>query len=412
MWGFLFRSMAHRLVQTGELVIELPDGTTVTYGDGGYPKASIQITDPSVFRKLLLNPELAMGEAYMDGTLTIKDDDIVSFLRVIIMNVQVGNAPKLFRLLKTVGFWRRKLDQHSPLNTARQNVEHHYDIPTEFYRLFLDRDFQYTCGYFKTENDDLETSQINKQHHIATKLMLRPGMRVLDIGTGWGGLACTLAREYGVYVVGVTLSEEQRQAAIARAELEGVSHLTEFRLQDYRDVPDKFDRVVSVGMMEHVGEPQYQTYFDKIGDVLKDDGIALVHFIGRTTRPARLSPWFNKYIFPGGYAPALSEVMTRLEKSDLHQADVEVWRTHYEKTLQAWLAKFENALPTVRDMGFDERFIRMWRYYLQASEVSFSDLGCVVFQLQLAKDQSVVPVLRDYLYEGSQAGFIELEAAE
>ena len=398
MWDKVFVAMLRHLLKTGDLTLRMPSGEVIHAGDGTTPKLTVTLHDDTLPRKLLLNPELAMGEAYMDERLTIEGDDVRGFLTLIVQNFQQGNLPLSQKIARQLRIAKRTWDQWIPRASAKQNAEHHYDISTPFYYLFLDDDRQYTCAYFKDPSYTLEQAQEAKKAHLAGKLLIKPGMKVLDIGSGWGGLAITLAKDYGAQVVGVTLSDEQRKAATKRAEDAGVSHLVEFRLQDYRDVTEQFDRIVSVGMLEHVGQPQYPTYFKQIEKNLKEDGIALVHFIGRTGPPGNLSPWFQKYIFPGGYTPSLSEVLKVTEKTSLEQADIEVWRTHYDRTLYEWLIRFEDKLDEVRAMGYDERFIRMWRYYLIASELSLSHMPHVLFHLQLHKHQTTVPITRDYLY--------------
>ncbi len=398
MWDKLFVAMLRHLLKTGDLTLRMPSGEVVHAGDGTTPKVTVSLHDDTLPRKLILNPELAMGEAYMDERLTIEGDDVRGFLTLVVQNFQQGNLPFSQKIARQIRIAKRVWDQWIPLKTAKQNAEHHYDISTPFYYLFLDEDRQYTCAYFKDPAYTLEQAQDAKKAHLAGKLLIKPGMKVLDIGSGWGGLAITLAKDYGAQVVGVTLSDEQRKAAILRAEEAGVSHLVEFRLQDYRDVTEQFDRIVSVGMLEHVGQPQYPTYFKQIEKNLAADGIAMIHFIGRTGPPGNLSPWFQKYIFPGGYTPALSEVLKVVEKTTLEQADIEVWRTHYDRTLYEWLIRFEDRLDEVRAMGYDERFIRMWRYYLIASELSLSHMPHVLFHVQLHKHQTTVPITRDYLY--------------
>ncbi len=398
MWDRIFVAMVRHLLKKGDLTLRMPSGEVIHAGDGTAPKVSVELHDHFLTKKLILNPELAMGEAYMDERLTIDGDDVRGFLTLIVRNFQQGNLPLSQKIARAARISKRKWDQYIPLKTAKSNAEHHYDISTPFYYLFLDEDKQYTCSYFKDPSYTLEEAQIAKKKHIAGKLLIKPGMKVLDIGSGWGGLAITLAKDYGAQVVGVTLSDEQRKAATLRAEEAGVSHLVEFRLQDYRHVTEQFDRIVSVGMLEHVGEPQYPTYFKQIEKNLKEDGVALIHFIGRVGPPGNLSPWFQKYIFPGGYTPALSEVVRVVEKTSLEAADIEVWRTHYDRTLYEWLIRFEDRLQEVREMDYDERFIRMWRYYLIASELSLSDMPHVLYHVQLHKHQTTVPITRDYLY--------------
>lgn len=396
MWTDLLCRVLTRALTTGQLDLTLPDGRTRRFGTGA-PTVAARLTDPDLPRKLLMNPELALGEAYMAGTLQIAGDDLHGFLTLIIRAAETGTLPRPLALVRKARKGMKRLAQASPLHRAVQNVAHHYDIPDSFYRLFMEEDMQYTCAYYRDPDMTLEAAQAAKMDHIAAKLLLRPGMRVLDIGCGWGGLALRLAARHGVRVTGVTLSQVQLQAARARATAMGLQDRVEFRLQDYRAVPDRFDRVVSVGMMEHVGQPQYATYFGKIHDILTPNGVALVHFIGRSSPPGALSPWFQKYIFPGGYAPAFSEVIPAVEKSGLVLADLEVWRGHYEQTLRHWQDRFQANLPEVRAM-FDETFVRMWRYYLVASELSFTEMHQVLFQAQLTKARLGTPLTRDYLY--------------
>ena len=279
----------------------------------------------------------------------------------------------------------------------KKEVQFHYDISNDFFKLWQDPSQTYSCAYFERDDMTLEEAQVAKKAHIARKLRIEPGMRVLDIGSGWGGLSIHLAKTFGAQVTGVTLSKEQLAEAERRAEAAGVADKTDFRLMDYRHLDETFDRVVVVGMMEHVGQPQYPVFMNQISKVLAPDGVALVHTIGRTTPPGQTSPFIHKYIFPGGYIPAMSEVMSVVEKTDLLPTDIEVWRDHYIRTMQAWKALFEEHVDTVREM-FDERFVRMWRYYLTASEMSFSELGLVIFQFQLAHNQHAVPTNREYLY--------------
>jgi cyclopropane-fatty-acyl-phospholipid synthase len=278
-------------------------------------------------------------------------------------------------------------------------VQHHYDLSGELYDLFLDTDRQYSCAYFADPSMTLEQAQAAKKHHIAGKLLLRPGMRVLDIGCGWGGMALTLAQDYGVDVVGVTLSTEQHKVATERAKAAGLSEQVSFRLMDYRDVEGQFDRIVSVGMFEHVGAPHYRAYFKSVQELLAPDGVALIHTIGRSQPPGTTSPWITKYIFPGGYAPALSETAAAYEASGLVAADIEVWRLHYAETLRHWYMRFMDNIDKARAL-YDERFCRMWRYYLVASELTFRLSNQVVFQMQLTPKQDAVPLTRDYLYSG------------
>lgn len=399
MWTALLQRVLRRAIRSGSLHLTFPGGETAQYG-AGEPVVHARLTAPDLPRKLLLNPELALGEAYMNGTLRIDGDDLRGFLTLIIRAAETGSLPRPLALIRAARKGVKRLAQASPLHKAVQNVAHHYDIPDSFYRLFMEADMQYTCAYYRDPGMTLEAAQAAKMDHIAAKLLLKPGMRVLDIGCGWGGLALRLAARHGVQVTGVTLSEVQLAAAQQRAAEMGLADKVEYRLQDYRAVPDQFDRVVSVGMMEHVGQPQYATYFNKIHSILKPDGVALVHFIGRSSPPGALSPWFQKYIFPGGYAPAFSEVVPAVEHSGLVMADLEVWRGHYEQTLQHWQHRFEDTLPQTRAL-FDETFVRMWRYYLISAELSFTEMSQVLFQVQLTKARIGTPMTRDYLYPGT-----------
>ncbi len=398
MWDRLLDRLLGRLLKQGALQVTFVDGTVKHYGDSTGIPVAIAFTSMNVARRLILNPELALGEAYMDETLIIADDDLHGMLTLLMQNAKGAELGWIQATATAARRSMRRWAQHNPLHIAKRNVEHHYDLSVELYDLFLDADKQYTCAYFPEPGMTLEAAQEAKKAHIAQKLLIKPGMKILDIGCGWGGTSLSLARDYGAKVVGVTLSEVQLKHARARAKAEGLSDRVEFRLTDYRDVTEAFDRIVVVGMLEHVGQPQYRTFFNQIRRNLKPDGIALVHTIGRSTPPDALSPWFNKYIFPGGYSPAMSEVMSAIEKSDLFATDVEVWRMHYVQTLQHWRKRFESNIDPIRVL-YDDRFCRMWRYYLIASELSFSVLGMVVFQFQISRDQEAVPLTRDYMFD-------------
>lgn len=397
MWDRLLVAFLRAGVRTGRLRLTLADGTTHAIGPGGPPEVEVTLHDPTLPRRFFRNPDLAMGEAYMDGRLTIADNDIRSFITFALRNARGRQVPwpvaALGRLARRVRSWT--LWNH--MGVARRNVAHHYDISDELYGLFLGPTRQYTCAYFRRPEMSLDEAQAAKIEHIAGKLLLRPGMRVLDIGCGFGTLALALARDTGAEVVGITLSEVQLAEARRRAREAGLEGQVEFRLQDYRAVTESFDRVVSVGMMEHVGLPHLGTYFRKVADILTPEGVALIHYIGRWSPPDTISPWFNKYIFPGAYCPAISEAMRAVERSGMILSDLEVWRGHYERTLQGWLDRFDRNIDRVRQLH-DERFIRMWRYYLQSAELAFSEAHLVIHQLQLAKGRLTVPGTRDYLY--------------
>jgi cyclopropane-fatty-acyl-phospholipid synthase len=396
-WDRVLDRLLRRLIRTGKLDLQMPDGSLHHYGAGAEPPVVVRLLDKALPQKLTLAPDMAIGEAYMAGTLTIDGDDLPGMLALLLQNAASGRADWWrFPLQRAQRGWRW-ISQRSPAAKSRKNVAHHYDLSGELYNLFLDADRQYSCAYFRHPDDSLETAQAQKKAHIAAKLRLQPGMRVLDIGCGWGGMALTLARDHGATVLGVTLSEEQHRAATARAAEAGLSDRVSFQLIDYRAVNGQFDRIVSVGMFEHVGLPQYPTYFRKVRELLSPDGVALLHTIGRAGPPGVTSPWITKYIFPGGYVPALSEVMPAVQDSGLWTTDVEIWRLHYAETLLHWRQRFDANVDKARAL-YDDRFCRMWRYYLVASEMTFRHYQQCVFQIQLAHRQDAVPLTRDYLY--------------
>lgn len=339
----------------------------------------------------------------MDGDITIENDDLEGFMTLVVRNTRRGDYVWWQDILNGARTMVRRAQQWNTRGRAKANVAHHYDLSGELYDLFLDKDKQYSCAYFPHPDMTLEEAQEAKKAHIARKLLIKPGMRILDIGCGWGGMALTLARDHGARVLGVTLSEEQHRIAQARARAEGLEDRVEFRLTDYRNVQGSFDRVVSVGMFEHVGVPHFREYFRHVGRLLKPDGIALIHTIGRGAPPGSTSPWIARYIFPGGYIPAMSEMVAAVEKENLATTDVEVWRIHYADTLKHWHERFMANIDRAREL-YDERFCRMWRYYLLACEMTFRHSKQVVFQVQLAHDKQVVPLTRDYLYVPSQSG--------
>lgn len=388
--------------------MHLPDGTLETYGQGN-PQFTVYITDPKLVRRLVLNPELALGEGYMDGTFVIEGDDLYGFMECVLGNLPAHRASKWTYPIGALHHAFRRAQQFNPMSRSRSNVHAHYDLSGELYSKFLDADRQYSCAYFRHPDDTLEQAQAQKKAHIAAKLLLKPGMRVLDIGCGWGGLALTLARDYDVSVLGITLSEEQHAYATERAKREGLSVRVTFRLADYRETQGTFDRIVSVGMFEHVGVPQYRTYFRTIRNLLAEDGVALVHSIGRAAPPGNTSPWIRKYIFPGGYVPSLSEAMIAVERQDLWPADIESWRLHYGETLRHWRARFEEHIDEVEAL-YDARFCRMWRYYLVASELAFRVGRQLVFQIQLTRSRDAVPLTRDYIYDDFETNAEELAA--
>lgn len=394
----LLKSMMTRFVQVGQLRIIDVDGVEHIFGSGGEPRATIRLTDKKLYRSLFLNPELKAGEAYMDGTLICEEGGIRGLLQVFAHNRDGLRGHPLQKALKSTLKKIRKFHQRNKKTASRSNVQHHYDLSNEFYRLFLDEDLQYSCAYWLNLDISLEQAQEEKKAHIAKKLALSPGQKVLDIGCGWGGMAIYLAKNFDVDVVGVTLSNEQHALARERVEKEGLSDKVDIRLIDYRDLDEDFDRVVSVGMFEHVGVAHYLEYFSKIRDLLRDDGAALIHSIGRKGGPGTTGAWIRKYIFPGGYSPALSETFSEIEKAKLWVTDCEVLRLHYAYTLAEWEKRFQANRDKVAEM-FDERFCRMWEFYLVISEFSFLYGKHMNFQIQLAKDVHALPVTRNYMMD-------------
>ncbi len=408
MWSRWLDRILRQFVRHGTLHLALPDGTQRDYGTGR-PEVRLRLCDPALPRRLILNPQLAVGEAWMDGTLEIAGDDLHGLLELAYRNMEAGMPGSVSRMRESLRHFLRAVQQFNPSPRARRNVAHHYDLSGGLYDLFLDTDRQYSCAYFARPDMSLDAAQEAKKALIATKLRLEPGMRVLDIGCGWGGMALTLARDHGAEVLGITLSEEQLKLARERAEKAGLAHRVRFELMDYRAVEGQFDRIVSVGMFEHVGAPQFRAYFRTIRDRLTEDGVALIHTIGRVTPPAASNPWILKYIFPGGYIPALSEMMAAIEKESLWPCDIEVLRLHYAETLRHWYARFTANEARARAL-YDERFCRMWRFYLAGSEQSFRHGINCVYQLQLARRRDAVPITRDYLLAGSESA--RREAAE
>jgi cyclopropane-fatty-acyl-phospholipid synthase len=385
-----------RPLNGGTLVFRMPGGRAVSVGDGR-PRAVLRLRDHAVLARILRDPELALGETYVDGGWEPEEGDLLGVLEVCMR--LAGAVESRGPLLRTLlGRWGERNGTHR----SRRNVNHHYDRDPDLYRGFLDRDMHYSCAYFATANLDLDGAQEAKCALIARKLRLQPGAHVLDIGCGFGGLALHLARRYGVRVLGITLSHEQLREAEARTRERGLTGQVTFRLLDYRQVFDKFDAVVSVGMFEHVGRPQYETYFGKIHELLTDTGVALVHTIGRSTPPAPTNPWIRRYIFPGGHIPAASEMTSAVERSNLCLTDLEIWRGHYATTLHHWHTRFQHRRAEFV-ARFGERFCRLWEFYLQSSEAAFRWGGLVVFQAQLARDPFAVPLTRDYLYGGDEA---------
>jgi len=391
-----------RLITLGTLTVQWPDGSRTVYSGppGSGAEAGLALRDAVTVRRLVLNPALSAGECYMDGGLEPDGCDIYEALDLLIANMMANaHGHPLARLRFAVLAARRRIDQHNSANRARANVAHHYDLNGRLYSLFLDRDRQYSCAYFPRGDETLEEAQAAKKRHIAAKLCLdRPDLTILDIGSGWGGLGLTLARDYGARVLGVTLSTEQLAESRARAQAEGLTDRVRFELLDYRSITERFDRIVSVGMFEHVGIVHYRTFFETVGRCLKPDGVMLLHAIGRNEQPGITNPWLAKYIFPGGYCPALSEVVTPIERSKLLITDIEILRLHYAETLRHWRRRFAANRDAIAAL-YDERFCRMFEFYLAGAELSFRRENMMVFQIQLARDQTAVPLSRDYVTE-------------
>ena len=378
----------------------LIDANSNNYAIGNPKKQNpikLKLLDKSLHYKLLLYPDLFLGEAYSNGSAVIENGTLTEFLDIALKNVGRNETNTLSEFLNKLRGTYRFLTNFNLVKKSKSNVAHHYDISDDLYGLFLDSKRQYSCAYFKNENDDLETAQTNKIKHIIKKLNLKPNQRVLDIGSGWGSLAIEIAKESQCEVVGITLSENQLEYSKKKAKELNLENQVEFRLMDYRQLDEKFDRVVSVGMFEHVGRKFYKNYFNQVSNLLNDDGIALIHTIGSANPPRDPQPWITKYIFPGGYTPSLSEVANPIEKSGLVISDIEVLRMHYAHTLRHWKERFLGEKDRVLQM-FDEKFFRMWEFYLTSCEMSFKWGDQVVFQFQLTKKFTSVPTTRDYIY--------------
>jgi cyclopropane-fatty-acyl-phospholipid synthase len=393
-----FQRFLESIIHEGSLTVRIGKGEPFTVGSGE-PRLSVFVKDAATAARLAANPAMALGEGFMDGKVVVENGSIYELLDLAGRNLKHRKTPRLGPVRRTISDWFMQANARAQ---ARRNVAHHYDLSGELYRRFLDADMQYSCAYFADPDMSLEEAQVAKKRHIAAKLLVEPGQRVLDIGCGWGGMGLTLADEFGADVHGVTLSTEQLAVANERAEKRGLAERARFTLTDYRDVEGPFDRIVSVGMFEHVGRPNYQTYFDTVAKLLTEDGVAIIHSIGRSDGPSLTQPWIARYIFPGGYIPALSEVLPAVERAGLIVTDIEILRLHYAETLREWRARFNARRAEIADV-YDERFCRMWEFYLAASEIAFRHRAHMVFQLQLAKKVDVVPMTRDYIGPAEQA---------
>jgi cyclopropane-fatty-acyl-phospholipid synthase len=409
----LLRVLLNLLVHSGTLQVIDAGGRISTFGDGAAPFATIRLHSRAVAWKLAFNPSLSFGEGYMDGLITIEEGGLDEFLEIALKNYWHLEAHWLYRLVMLVSRQTRWLAHYNSIGKARRNVAHHYDLSDRLYELFLDRDRNYSCAYFTEPHDNLERAQEEKKLHLASKLMLdRPGLKILDIGSGWGSLGLFLAETTGCEVTGVTLSEEQHRASEQRARRAGLDSRCRFLLRDYREEQGCYDRIVSVGMFEHVGRRHYDEFFARVRDLVSDDGIILLHSIGRADPPSGSNPFIRKYIFPGGELPALSEVLAAVERSGLFVTDLEILRLHYAETLKLWYERFQANRREVAKL-YDERFCRMWELYLKASEMSFRHQAQMVFQMQLTKRLDALPLTRDYMIDWERRrGAESVRAAE
>jgi cyclopropane-fatty-acyl-phospholipid synthase len=390
----LLRYFMGKFIRRGTMRFTTASGAEFSCGDGTGTPVAVRFLTTEAERRILLNPELTLGEIFMDGSFVVEKGSIADVLAILL------NQPEILPGWAKLQWWLRYLVRHAqqfnPRPRSRDNVARHYDLDGRLYSLFLDADKQYSCAYFETPDATLDDAQLAKKRHLAAKLLIERGDRVLDIGSGWGGLGLYLAEMTGANVTGVTLSTEQLQVSNARAAEKNLAGSARFLLEDYRDIPGPFDRIVSVGMFEHVGVDFYETYFRRCAELLTNDGVMMLHSIGRSDGPDVTNPWIAKYIFPGGYIPALSEVMPAIERAGLLVCDIEILRLHYAETLKAWRERFMARREEAVRL-YDERFARMWEFYLASSEMSFRKQNLMNFQIQITKRQGVVPMTRDYI---------------
>ncbi len=398
-----FATLLGKLVRTGNLEVETADGNRHRFGDGSGPKLGARLLDHAAERELLLDPAFSLGQLYMDGRFVVTEGSLYEILELGAKNLASLEELPWVKAIEKARIVFRDFHQRNDRKRAKANISRHYDHDRRIYNLFLDADRQYSCAYFEHPGQSLDDAQRAKKRHIAAKLLVEEGASVLDIGCGFGGMALYLAGVAGAAkATGVTLSEEQEAVAKERARASGFAERLDFRLQDYRDVKETFDRIVSVGMFEHVGAARYDEFFLNVRRLLKDGGVMLLHSIGRNSIPGATNAWIRKYIFPGGYIPSLSEVLPAIERSGLYVTDVEILRLHYAETLRAWREQFMAHWDEAKAIE-GERFCRMWEFYLAGSETSFRVDGHMVFQIQLAKRQDAVPLTRDYIPEREDA---------
>lgn len=405
---FPLSHMMKSFIRKGCLTVIDADGKRHVFKGAPGPQVTMRLTDKRLYRTLVFNAELAAGEAYMDGTMRFEEGSTLrDFLTLFSVNrLSLGSYP-IQKVLRAIKMRFRERQQSNRKGQAQQNVAHHYDLGNDFYRLFLDENMLYSCAYFREPGETLEQAQRNKLRLLASKLGLKPGMKVLDIGCGWGDLALYLATLEDVDVLGVTLSKEQQALATQRAEKAGLADRVRFELKDYRDVEGSFERIVSVGMFEHVGVHHYDEFFKKLNALMPDDGLALLHSIGHMSPPGMASAWLRKYIFPGAYSPALSEVFEVVERNSLWVTDLEFLRVHYATTLAHWADRFEANRDKVIAL-YDERFARMWEFYLISAEMMFRTGSQLVFHMQLSRSRDAAPIVRDYITD-KQRDYIERE---
>ncbi|MBR0776155.1 class I SAM-dependent methyltransferase [Bradyrhizobium diazoefficiens] len=390
----LLRRFLSQFIRRGSMTLTTASGSRFTVGDGSGKPIEVRFVTPDAERRILINPELGLGEAYMDGEFVVERGTIADALAILLG--QSDLLPQWAKPWWHLRYLTRRLKQFNFRSRSRNNVAHHYDLDARLYSLFLDADKQYSCAYFETPETTVDDAQLAKKRHVTAKLLVGRGQRVLDIGSGWGGLALYLAEIAGADVTGITLSTEQLQVANARAAEKGLTRSVKFQLQDYRDIDGPFDRIASVGMFEHVGARFYDAFFRRCAELLSEDGIMLLHSIGRSQGPDSTNPWIAKYIFPGGYVPALSEALAAIERAGLLVCDIEILRLHYAETLKAWRERFMARREEAMQF-YDERFALMWEFYLAACEMTFRKQGMMNFQIQLTKRQGVVPMTRNYI---------------
>ena len=392
----MFFNFVKSIIKYGKLKVVDYDGKIYVFGNSK-PECTIKINNKNIKKKLLINPELYIGEAIVDQDITIEDGSLEDFINIITNNSFNISKNFIHSLINFISTKLRFLQQLNFISKSYNNVAHHYDIDEKIYKMFLDKDMQYSCAYFRNDNLNLDQAQEEKKNILIKKLNIKKNMKVLDIGCGWGGMAMQIAKDTGAYVKGITLSQNQYELSQKRLKESKLDEQVDFELIDYRELSGKYDRIISVGMFEHVGLAQYNKFFNCIKNLLTDDGIMILHSIGSKLEPHQTNPWIRKYIFPGGYIPSLSEVTKVVERQDLWISDLEIWRMHYAKTLQKWRINFNNNRSKISNI-LDEKFCRMWEFYLLVSEYSFRNMGNMVFHMQITKNPESAPITRDYIY--------------